>query len=77
MPELPEVESARKKIARIAENQRIRSIQTLGDTIVFENVAPKTFAQKLKGKRVIKIHRHGKYLWWEMENHPTPFFIWA
>ena len=74
MPELPEVESARQKIASIAEGQRIRNIQTLGDTIVFENTAPRTFAQKLKGKKVVKIHRHGKYLWWQMEKKPHPLF---
>lgn len=74
MPELPEVESARQKIKNVAQGQRIRAIQTLGDTIVFDNVAPTTFAKKLKGKKVVRIHRHGKFLWWEMESPPHPVF---
>lgn len=74
MPELPEVESARRKIAAVAENQRITSIQTLGDTIVFDNVAPRSFAKKLKGRKVLKIHRHGKFLWWQMDQPPHPVF---
>ena len=74
MPELPEVEAARQKIRKVAEGQRITKIQVLGDTIVFDNVAPTTFAKKLKGKKVLKIHRHGKFLWWEMEKSPHPVF---
>ncbi|MBL90378.1 MAG: hypothetical protein CMH56_01010 [Myxococcales bacterium] len=74
MPELPEVESARQKIQTVAKGQRIRAIQTLGDTIVFENVAPATFAKKLKGKKVLRVHRHGKFLWWEMDKPPHPVF---
>lgn len=74
MPELPEVESARQKIIKVAQGQRIKAIQVLGDTIVFANVAPVTFAKKLKGKKVIQIHRHGKYLWWEMDKPPHPVF---
>ena len=46
MPELPEVEAARQKIRKVAEGQRITKIQVLGDTIVFDNVAPTTFAKK-------------------------------
>ena len=28
----------------------------------------------MKGKKVLKIHRHGKFLWWEMEKSPHPVF---
>jgi formamidopyrimidine-DNA glycosylase len=74
MPELPEVETARKKITAIATGQVIQKIQVLGDTIVFSNVAPTAFAKKLKGRTVHQIHRHGKYLWWEMDTPPHPVF---
>ena len=74
MPELPEVETARKNIAAIATGQVIQKIQVLGDTIVFSNIAPTAFAKKLKGRTVHQIHRHGKYLWWEMDTPPHPVF---
>jgi len=71
MPELPEVEHARRLID---ENCRGKVIEKVlqDDEIVFSGVLPLKFAETLKGKTVIAAKRRGKHLWMELSEKPFP-----
>jgi len=74
MPELPEVERARRIIERVAVGHRIERVQCDDDTIVFSGVAPATVARCLKGRTILASRRRGKQLWWELDQRPWPLF---
>lgn len=68
MPELPEVEYARKVAASVAEGERIESVICEDDPIVFEGVTPAKIKRSLKGRRVLTARRHGKQFWLELDS---------
>jgi formamidopyrimidine-DNA glycosylase len=74
MPELPEVESARRRAARALEGHRIERVFTADDPIVYEGVSPRRFAAALRGRLVRAIHRKGKHLWMALDERPYPLF---
>jgi formamidopyrimidine-DNA glycosylase len=74
MPELPEVERGRKVAESVARGRRIEKVRCAEDRIVFDGVAPSTVQRKLKGRRVQAVHRHGKQLWFELDQPPHPLF---
>jgi len=74
MPELAEVESWRKLAEREIQGKVIQSVFTSEDDIVFDQVKPKTFAKKLKGKTVNEILRKGKHLWMDCGTACQPYF---
>jgi len=74
MPELPEVERARKLAERVLVGKRIRKVTTANDVIVYQGVLPCRFAMALKGCRVEAICRRGKYLWFALDRRPWPLF---
>ena len=74
MPELPEVESARRRAARALEGRRIERVCTVDDPIVYEGVTPRRFARALQGRLVLAIHRKGKHLWMVLDERPFPLF---
>lgn len=73
MPELPEVESFRKIAERVLVGGRIDKAWAAQDQIVIANVAPRTLAGKLKGRKVVDTDRRGKYAWLVLDR-PTPSF---
>lgn len=77
MPELPEVERARRLIERIAVGRTIAAVRCAEDTIVFAGVAPKAVARHLKGRTVVASKRRGKQMWWELDQRPWPLFHFA
>ena len=72
MPELPEVEAARRATRRIAARRRITDVWCADDPIVFERVPAARFRKALRGRTVLDVHRHGKHLWLELDRRPWP-----
>jgi len=65
MPELPEVETTLREVAPVLRGRTIESVEVLRPNMVKGHP---TFAKRLKGKRVLEIRRHGKYLWIELSD---------
>ena len=74
MPELPEVETARRRVERAARGRRIVAVAVAPDPIVYEGVTPSRFAAALRGRRVLAVRRKGKHLWLELDRRPFPLF---
>jgi hypothetical protein len=72
MPELPEVEQARKIFARCCVGRRVVQCLVEQDFKVFEGVSPDDFAKHLVGQRITGAGRKGKQLWVELEKRPWP-----
>jgi len=70
MPELPEVEAARRAAHAIAAGRRIAGVAVADDPIVFEEVAPARIRHALLGRRVRAVRRHGKHFWFELDRRP-------
>ena len=62
MPELPEVEAARRVAQKVAAGRRIVEAYVADDPIVFEGVAPARVRRALVGRRVKAVRRHGKHI---------------
>ncbi len=73
MPELPEVEAARRAVRRAAVGRRIVAVHCADDPIVFETARARV-RRALLGRRVLGAHRHGKHLWLELDARPWPVF---
>jgi formamidopyrimidine-DNA glycosylase len=74
MPELPEVETARRLATRTLGGHRIMKVATVEDPIVYAGVAPRRLAAALRGRRVEGVGRKGKHLWLELDRRPWPAF---
>ena len=74
MPELPEVERARRVCERVAAGRRIVDVWCDDDPIVFDGVEPSEVAARLIGRRVEVVARRGKYFWWRLDRGPHPLF---
>ena len=70
MPELPEVETARRAAIAVAVGRRIVGVTVVDDTIVFERVPPARIRRALLGRRVHAVRRHGKHFWFELDRRP-------
>jgi formamidopyrimidine-DNA glycosylase len=70
MPELPEVERARKLAQRVANGRTIDRAAIADDRIVIEDIPPRTLTRKLRGRTVRAVHRKGKQLWFELDRPP-------
>lgn len=69
MPELPEVEHARAVIDRVAVGRRIVRVECADDPIVVPDGAA-AIERALSGHTVVAAHRHGKWLWLELDRAP-------
>src|SRR3989449_3329377 len=74
MPELPEVEAARRLLARAAVGRRSVAVRCVRDPVVFGGVSRARGGRALRGRRVIAARRHGKHLWLELDRRPWPCF---
>jgi formamidopyrimidine-DNA glycosylase len=70
MPELPEVEAARRAAAVVARGRRIVGVSVTEDSIVFERLPAAMIRRALLGRRVGAVRRHGKHLWFELDRRP-------
>ena len=64
MPELPEVETIRRQLARRVGGRTLRALEIL-DPKWCEPLAPDALRDALEGRRVERLSRRGKYLIWE------------
>jgi formamidopyrimidine-DNA glycosylase len=64
MPELPEVETIRRRLAPLVEGRTLRRLQIL-DPRWCEPRAPHELSDALEGREVARFGRRGKYLVWE------------
>ncbi len=67
MPELPEVETVRRKLAPRVEGRVLERLDVL-DARWCEPAPPAEVADAVAGRRVERISRRGKYLDWELED---------
>lgn len=77
MPELPEVERARKELDRVCVGRVIEQCvckesgggprDGLFDDIVIPDIEEKDVISSLEGKRVVSTHRKGKHMWVMLE----------
>lgn len=70
MPELPEVETVRRRIAPLVEGATIASAEIV-DARLTRPVAPSLVAGALVGERIAAVERRGKYLLWRFESGRT------
>ena len=67
MPELPEVESARRLVARAGGGRRVERAECADDEKVFVGPAgPRGVEALLLGRRLEGAHRKGKQHWWTL-----------
>ncbi|MCO5548417.1 hypothetical protein L7F22_001873 [Adiantum nelumboides] len=74
MPELPEVEAARKAVHESCCGRRILQASVANDTIVIDRVEPSVLESALVGRSILGAHRKGKNLWLELDARPWPSF---
>lgn len=67
MPELPEVETIRGQLAPLVEGRRIQRIEIL-DPRWSRPLAPTELEDALRGRRVERLGRRGKYLVWSLSD---------
>jgi formamidopyrimidine-DNA glycosylase len=72
LPELPEVERARRLLEGLLVGRRLRRAWCDDDDIVFDDQSPSEVARRLQGRSVVAVRRRGKYLWWELDRRPWP-----
>jgi formamidopyrimidine-DNA glycosylase len=65
MPELPEVETIRRQLAPALEGRRLAEVRVL-DPRWCEPAPPWEVADAIRGRRVERLDRRGKYLVWEL-----------
>jgi formamidopyrimidine-DNA glycosylase len=70
MPELPEVESARRAVEKAVRGRRIVAVRAVPDPVIFGRTRPSALATALVGRRVLRLGRHGKHLWLELDGRP-------
>jgi formamidopyrimidine-DNA glycosylase len=68
MPELPEAERARLQIEKALDREIVAVDDR--DTYVSRPHAPGEIAQALTGRRLVRAHRRGKFLWVETDGGP-------
>ncbi|WP_206831156.1 bifunctional DNA-formamidopyrimidine glycosylase/DNA-(apurinic or apyrimidinic site) lyase [Alicyclobacillus fructus] len=66
MPELPEVETVRRHLAERVEGDVIREVEVRLPRIV-RHPAPVLFADRLRGQRIQRVDRRGKYLLFRLD----------
>ncbi|WP_407317250.1 bifunctional DNA-formamidopyrimidine glycosylase/DNA-(apurinic or apyrimidinic site) lyase [Isoptericola halotolerans] len=68
MPELPEVETVRDGLDRLVVGARVTSADVLRDySVRRHDGGPLSFADQLRGQRLVAAARRGKYLWLVLE----------
>jgi len=71
MPELPEVEATRRHLAPVLEGHRIVRAEVRRDRMVRRQERPADFADRVTGRRVLRLGRRGKFLLGDLEGDIT------
>lgn len=70
MPELPEVETVRRRLAPVLEGTTITRAE-IADPRLTRPVGPELVADALVGERIASLERRGKYLLWRLDSGRT------
>ena len=70
MPELPEVELVTKALDRLVKNRKIIAAELLRERLAPFN-SPAEFAEKLKNAAIMRVHRRGKHILFDLDNGRT------
>ena len=70
MPELPEVELVAKSLDALVRNRRILIAELVRERLAPEH-APEDFAARLKDATIVRVHRRGKHILFELDNAQT------
>ncbi|KAI7839952.1 hypothetical protein COHA_006346 [Chlorella ohadii] len=71
MPELPEVEGARRLAERTCVGKRIVEAIIADDEKVICDMKPQELQAALVGRTIVAAKRRGKQMWWEMDAGPA------
>ncbi|KAK8525106.1 hypothetical protein V6N12_029949 [Hibiscus sabdariffa] len=74
MPELPEVEAARRAVEENCLGKKIKRAIIANDSKVIEGVSSSEFESAVVGKTIVSAHRKGKNLWLQLDSPPFPTF---
>ena len=74
MPELPEVETVRRKIEKALKGKKIIKASVTPDDIVFKKKSPSSIKKAFIHAKVKKVGRKGKYFWMELDKKPWALF---
>jgi len=74
VPELPEVEAARRRAERELAGQRIEQVDVADDPVVYDQASPAAVREAVTGRVVTAARRKGKYLWLVLDRPPHPVF---
>lgn len=74
MPELPEVEAARRAIEENCLGKKIKRVIIADDNKVIDGISPSDFQTSVLGKTIVSARRKGKNLWLELDSPPFPSF---
>ncbi len=75
MPELPEVETSRRRVERVLKGKRlVEVLPDVDDRIVYDRDDPESFRSAVEGAIVRGTGRKGKYFWLELDRRPWPVF---
>ena len=75
MPELPEVETSRRRVEKVLKGKRlVEVVPDSDDHIVFDQASGDEFRKAIEGAKVIGTGRKGKYFWLELNRKPWPVF---
>ncbi|XP_062022147.1 formamidopyrimidine-DNA glycosylase isoform X3 [Rosa rugosa] len=74
MPELPEVEAARRAIEENCVGKKITKVIVADDSKVIDGVSRADFEASLLGKTIVSAHRKGKNMWLQLDSPPFPSF---
>jgi formamidopyrimidine-DNA glycosylase len=66
MPELPEVETVRRGLAPVLEGRVLEKVEQRRPNLRWP--IPKGFAERLTGRRVVRLERRAKYLLWYLDD---------
>jgi formamidopyrimidine-DNA glycosylase len=73
MPELPEIETVRRRLDHSLKNQKLITVKAdRNDYIFFDEDEPKEIEKALQGAIVTGTGRKGKYFWLELNRKPWP-----
>lgn len=73
MPELPEVETVRRRLEKALRNQKIVKVAAdREDYIFFDEDEPAAVERALRGATVTGTGRRGKYFWLQLNRKPWP-----
>lgn len=74
MPELPEVEAARRAIEEHCVGKKIKRAVIAEDGKVIEGVSRMEFESSITGKTIVAALRKGKNMWLRLDSPPFPSF---